>query len=232
MFYTAPWHRLGAHVPDTPDSEAALTAASLAWAVESQPVYPADDRRPRLPRQPPRHGWSRPGVVADASRVVPNREAFALAALLGESPALRRPPSLADGRARPHGRVSEGPPGLWPTVRGCRRPCRARQSGRPRRRAGRPCALSSTGRSVVVAKAGGGQRHGLDREPPGHRRVAPPVRATPRRQVSVSHGAYGCSRRRGGTTSFPWRRSITAPSRWDPEPEHPLRGQSNTETGA
>lgn len=102
MFYTGetPWHRLGTYVADAPDSEAALVAAGLAWAVESDPVYTAEGFAIpgyRLNRRVTDGAVL--GVVTDSYRIVQNREAFAFAdALLGEGARFETAGSLAGGR--------------------------------------------------------------------------------------------------------------------------------------
>lgn len=102
MFYTgaAPWHRFGTYVAEAPDSEAALVAAGLTWAVEAQPVYTAE-------------GFAIPGfrvtrrvtdgailgMVTDAYQVVQNRDAFAFAdSLLGTGARFETAGSLAGGK--------------------------------------------------------------------------------------------------------------------------------------
>ena len=85
MFYVreVPWHGLGTRVEEAPDSEAALFASGLAWAVEPRPVYTLNPVTGAPVEVPDVKANTRLtdgavlGIVSGRYTILQNREAFA-----------------------------------------------------------------------------------------------------------------------------------------------------------
>ena len=102
MFYVrkAPWHGLGIRVIEAPDSERALIAAGLNWAVVQEPIYTQEEELINGYKANVRDSDRRVlGVVTDRYKIVQNREAFAFTdELLGEGVRYETAGSLQGGR--------------------------------------------------------------------------------------------------------------------------------------
>ena len=102
MFYVrkAPWHGLGTRVIEAPDSERALIAAGLNWAVVQEPIYTQEEELINGYKANVRDSdRSVLGVVTDRYKIVQNREAFAFTdELLGEGVRYETAGSLQGGR--------------------------------------------------------------------------------------------------------------------------------------
>ena len=102
MFYVrkAPWHGLGIRVIEAPDSERALIAAGLNWAVVQEPIYTQEEELINGYKANVRDSdRSVLGVVTDRYKIVQNREAFAFTdELLGEGVRYETAGSLQGGR--------------------------------------------------------------------------------------------------------------------------------------
>jgi phage/plasmid-like protein (TIGR03299 family) len=102
MFYTrtAPWHGLGVHCEEAPNSREALKKSGLDWSVIQRPIMTSN--------YVPVNGYKANirdkdqkilGVVTDRYKVVQNHEAFAFTdTLLGEGVRYETAGSLADGK--------------------------------------------------------------------------------------------------------------------------------------
>jgi phage/plasmid-like protein (TIGR03299 family) len=99
-----PWHGLGTILEEAPDSEQALYAAGLAWAVEKRPIFIADgqDGMVKVAEQFANVRMTDNkvlGIVGKAYNVIQNIEAFRWTdALLGQGCKYETAGSLREGR--------------------------------------------------------------------------------------------------------------------------------------
>lgn len=102
MFYTrtTPWHGLGVHVEEAPNSEDALRIAGLNWEVQQKFILTNDHQLIDGYKANMRYSdGAILGIVSDRYKIVQNHEAFAFTdALLGEGVRYETAGSLQGGK--------------------------------------------------------------------------------------------------------------------------------------